>query len=89
MFSYYFRICDLGDPSDFCKINDAAVVSAIRDKDVFVEEILISAELGGVLARMLAFATAQSSINRAWRQDIFIEEPHGGRGAGRKWEIAI
>lgn len=45
-FGYYLRICGLGDVSDFCKINDVGVVAEIRDKDVFVEEIVVSADLG-------------------------------------------
>lgn len=45
-FGYYVRICDLGDETDFCKINDAGVVADIQDKSVFAEEIVISANLG-------------------------------------------
>jgi hypothetical protein len=45
-FGHYLRICGLGDTSDFCKIDDANVVADIRDRDIFVEEIVISAELG-------------------------------------------
>lgn len=45
-FGYFFRVCDLGGAGDFCKIDDAAVVGAIQDKEVFVEEIIVSADLG-------------------------------------------
>ncbi len=45
-FGYYLRICGLGDVSDFCKIDDVGVVAEIKDKDVFVEEIVVSADLG-------------------------------------------
>jgi len=45
-FGHYLRVCGLGDLSDFCKINDAGIVADIRDKDVFVEEIVVSADLG-------------------------------------------
>jgi hypothetical protein len=45
-FGHYLRVCGLGDTTDFCKINDAGVVAEVRDKSVFVEEIVISADLG-------------------------------------------
>ena len=45
-FGHYLRICVLGDVTDFCKINDVGVVAEIKDKDVFVEEIIVSADLG-------------------------------------------
>jgi len=45
-FGYYLRVCGLGDISDFCKINDAGVVAEIRDRNVFVEEIIVSSDLG-------------------------------------------
>jgi len=45
-FGYYVRICELGSLTDFCKISDSGVVAEIRDKAVFVEEIVISADLG-------------------------------------------
>ena len=45
-FGHYLRICGLGDITDFCKIDDVGVVAEIRDKDVFVEEIVVSADLG-------------------------------------------
>ena len=44
-FGYSLRVCDLGGELDFCKMNtDTYVVT--RDRDVFVEEIIISSELG-------------------------------------------
>ena len=45
-FGHYLRICGLGNMSDFCKIDDVGVVAEIRDKSVFVEEIVVSADLG-------------------------------------------
>jgi hypothetical protein len=45
-FGYYLRVCGLGDVYDFCKIDEAAVVAEIKDKSVFVEEVVISADLG-------------------------------------------
>jgi hypothetical protein len=45
-FSYFLRICDLGGAGDFCKIDDAAIVGATQDKEIFVEEAIISADLG-------------------------------------------
>ena len=45
-FSYYLRLCDLGDVEDYCKIDDVDVVRAIQDKEIFVEEVIISADLG-------------------------------------------
>ena len=44
-FGYSLRVCDLGDEVDFCKMNTDTYV-ATRDRDVFVEEIVISSELG-------------------------------------------
>jgi len=44
-FNYVIRICELGDVTDFCKIDNVTVIREIRDKDVFVEEVVISAEL--------------------------------------------
>lgn len=44
-FGYSLRVCDLGDEIDFCKMNADTYV-ATRDRDVFVEEIVISSELG-------------------------------------------
>ncbi|MFH0712021.1 MAG: hypothetical protein V1889_02835 [archaeon] len=45
-FGHYLRVCVLGSVDDFCKINDTAVVAEIKDKSVFVEEIIVSADLG-------------------------------------------
>ena len=45
-FGYYLRVCDFGGPSDFCKIDDVNTVVLVQDKEVFVDEIIISAELG-------------------------------------------
>ena len=45
-FGYYLRICELGDVTDFCKIDDVGVVAEVAEKDVFIEEIVISADLG-------------------------------------------
>jgi len=44
-FGYSLQICDLGDDVDFCKMNTEMYV-ATKDKDIFVEEIVISSELG-------------------------------------------
>jgi len=44
-FGYSIRICDLGDEVDFCKMNTNTYI-ATRERDVFVEEVIISAELG-------------------------------------------
>ena len=45
-FGYYLRICGLGNVTDFCKIDDVGIVADIMDKDVFIEEIIVSADLG-------------------------------------------
>lgn len=45
-FGYLLRVCELGDDEDFCKM-DARTFVATLDKDVFVEEVVISSELGG------------------------------------------
>ena len=45
-FGYYVSICGLGNMTDFCNIEDAGVVAEIQDKNVFVEEIIVSADLG-------------------------------------------
>jgi len=44
-FGYLFRVCELGDEFDYCKM-DAEMFIATIDKDVFVEETVISSELG-------------------------------------------
>lgn len=45
-FNYTFRICALGDLDDFCKIENIDIIIMTKDKDVFVEDIVISADLG-------------------------------------------
>ena len=45
-FGYFLRVCDLGSDVDHCKIDDASVVGAIREKEVFVEDVIISSDLG-------------------------------------------
>lgn len=42
-FGYLIRICEFGT---VCKIDNVDVIRATRDKDVFVEEIVISSDLG-------------------------------------------
>jgi hypothetical protein len=49
-FGYYVRVCDLGSTTDFCKIDDVGVVADIKDKNVFVEEVIVSADLGNGVA---------------------------------------
>ncbi len=44
-FGYLLRVCDLGDVFDFCKM-DSSVFIATLDKDIFVEGIVVSAEIG-------------------------------------------
>lgn len=44
-FGYLLRVCELGDDTDFCKM-DAHTFSLTLGKDVFVEEEVISSELG-------------------------------------------
>ncbi len=46
VFGYSLRICDLGNLTDFCKM-DSKIFIATLDKDVYVEEIVISSEVGG------------------------------------------
>ncbi len=45
-FGYLLRVCDLGNLTDFCKM-DSKTFIATMESDVFVEEIVISSELGG------------------------------------------
>jgi hypothetical protein len=45
-FGYSLRICDLGSNADFCKMRSDVYISTV-DRDVFVEEIVISSEIGG------------------------------------------
>ncbi|MCD4771393.1 hypothetical protein K8R30_03175 [archaeon] len=44
-FGYLLRICLMGDERDFCKM-DKMTFSATKDYDIFVEDVLISAEIG-------------------------------------------
>ena len=44
-FNFSLQVCEMGS-SDHCKILDEVVVREIVDKDVFVEDIFISSELG-------------------------------------------
>ena len=44
-FGFSIRVCDFGDETDFCKMDDDTYIST-REKDIFVEEIIISSELG-------------------------------------------
>lgn len=42
---YYVAVCKLGDELDNCKMSGEAVAATI-EKDVFVEDIIVSADLG-------------------------------------------
>jgi len=44
-FGYSLRVCDLGDDTDFCKMDSETYVATL-DRDVFVEDIVVSSELG-------------------------------------------
>ena len=44
-FNYTIRICELTSPPTPCKINDDDYIATL-DKDVFVEEVVISSDLG-------------------------------------------
>jgi hypothetical protein len=44
VYGYYLRICGLGD---ICKMEDPDVFRETRDKSLFVEEAIISSDLGG------------------------------------------
>ncbi|MCK4650479.1 hypothetical protein KAT36_04590 [Candidatus Pacearchaeota archaeon] len=44
-FGYLLRVCDLGSEKDFCKMDSVNYIATL-DKDVFVEELVISAEVG-------------------------------------------
>jgi len=44
-FGYLLRICELGDENDYCKM-DVSTFVASMEKDVFVEETVVSSELG-------------------------------------------
>ncbi len=45
-FGFSLQICDLGDEIDFCKLDGADIIRETMDKDVFVEDLIISSELG-------------------------------------------
>ncbi|MDH3353309.1 MAG: hypothetical protein OEL87_02580, partial [Nanoarchaeota archaeon] len=42
---YFIRICEFGDEEDFCKM-DVDTYIRTKDKNIFTEDIIISAELG-------------------------------------------
>ena len=44
-FNYTIRICELTSPPTPCKMNDDDYIATL-DKDVFVEEVVISSDLG-------------------------------------------
>ncbi|OQW98957.1 MAG: hypothetical protein BWK74_03295, partial [Desulfobacteraceae bacterium A6] len=44
-FGHLLRVCNLGGSNDYCKM-DPIIFYATRDKDVFVEDVVISAEIG-------------------------------------------
>ncbi len=44
-FGYSIRVCVLGDEVDFCKMDETTYI-ATMDKEVYVEEIIVSSELG-------------------------------------------
>ena len=44
-FNYSLRICDLGDETDRCKMKNSDYIATL-EKDVFVEDTIISADLG-------------------------------------------
>ena len=44
-FGYLLRVCIMGDERDFCKM-DGMTFTATQDYDVFVEDVLVSAEIG-------------------------------------------
>jgi hypothetical protein len=44
-FGHLLRVCNLGDPNDYCKMPQM-IFYATMDKDVFVEDVVISAEVG-------------------------------------------
>ena len=52
-FGYLLRICKLGDTSDFCKMNLDDYVATI-DKDIYVEETIVSSEVGDGDAKIYA-----------------------------------
>ena len=44
-FGHVLRVCKLGDPNDFCKM-DPMIFYATMEKDVYVDEVVVSAEIG-------------------------------------------
>ena len=44
-FGFYLRVCELGDADNHCKM-DSEMFKATMDYDIFVEEVVISAEIG-------------------------------------------
>ncbi len=44
-FGYVLRVCDLNDTNNFCKMDAGSFISTL-DKDVLVEETIVSAEIG-------------------------------------------
>ena len=44
-FGYLLRVCKFGDDLDFCKMDNETFVASM-ESDVFVEEVIISAEIG-------------------------------------------
>ena len=44
-FGYLLRICNLSSEDDFCKMDSMSYIATV-DKDVFVEDVIISAEVG-------------------------------------------
>jgi len=44
-FGYSIRVCEFGSDTDYCKMS-APIFIATMDKDIYVEEIIVSAELG-------------------------------------------
>jgi len=44
-FGYLLRVCILGDERDFCKM-DGMTFTATQNHDIFVEDVLVSAEIG-------------------------------------------
>ena len=42
---YSISVCELGSDTDFCKMNGTALI-ATREKEVFVEDLIISADVG-------------------------------------------
>ena len=45
IFGYSIRVCELGNTLDFCKMDSVTYIATI-EKNVFVEDTIISSELG-------------------------------------------